>query len=342
MRVLNSCETHASGPELASSCGVRTPRTSSMAIVQEPEEENSRTSCAVVGHFDPARAPPTRKTHTHMKRHDDDHPMSLLLVVAQWLTAPDAVVLCSLPFLTPVEVLLLADGVDRHTRRTMASSHVEMWRALVRSAFPKTPYSPTTKRPAADANSARLATWKDVFRVMAARESRLLLLGDDAAGGFQQRAQIFSSSGPELIPVQFDPEQQRLRIKLRSRKLLLLLLDVSLPSKVCKDGWVLLRERVRVTRLQARVATSTADRFRTIRHKFSTLRFGREKDAPALPETEPFESHDSSGSLVLTSTHIIVQSPVFPEIVVRIGDVEVRVLPFAWICSFLSPTVANP
>lgn len=267
--------------------------------------------------------------------------MSLLLVVAQWLTAPDAVVLCGLPFLTPAEVLLLADGVDRRTRRTMASSHVEIWRALVRSAFPKTPYSPTTKRPAADANPARLATWKNVFCVMAARESRLLLLGDDAAGGFQQRAQIFSSSGPELIPVQLDPEQQRLRIKLKSRKLLLLL-DVSLSSKVYKDGWVLLRECVRVTRLQARVATPTADRFRTIRRKLSTLRFGREKDALALPETEPFESHDSSGSLVLTATHIIVQSPVFPEIVVRIGDVEVRVLPFAWICSFLSPTVANP
>lgn len=254
------------------------------------------------------------------------------LVEAQWLTAPDALVLCGLPFLTCAEVLVLADGVDRRTRRAVASSHVELWRALVKSAFPGTPFSPCkapsprSETPSALPDSARLATWKDVFRLMATQESSLLFPRGDANGGSQLRIQ--TASRPELVPVQLDPDQQqRLRVKLGGKTLLLL--DVSPSSKRSKDSWVLLRERVQVTRSQARdasvTAPSTTDRFRTMRHKLSTMSFGKEKDAPALPDSSSSrENYPSTGTIVLTGMHILVQSPVFSDMVARIGDVKVR------------------
>lgn len=251
-----------------------------------------------------------------MAGQEDERLVSVL--VSLWLTAPDARVLCGLPFLTHAEVLLVADCVNRHTRRAMASSQVTIWRTLVRRVFPDASCSPceapspSSKTPPAS-RSARFATWKYIFRLLATWESNLRL-EPGAAESAQRRAMVHS--GPDIVPVGLNPAmQERLRVKLVGRNLLL---DVSLNSKDRKDGWILLRERVQVAR---RLDSSSAvtSRLKTMRHRLSTLRFGTEREPPAASSCE---SH-SSGTIALTNTHILVQSSVVNDTIARIGDVEV-------------------
>ncbi|KAF1323693.1 hypothetical protein FI667_g10326, partial [Globisporangium splendens] len=205
-----------------------------------------------------------------------------------------------LVFLTPTDVLQLADGICHEVSAAMACHETDLWTSLVSQMFPDAPFASIST------SSSHATPGKVLFRLLAHASTSLSTPHDAEVSRWKCLCR-----GTKIVPILAHgtaPEQLSVQINAR-----IFQLSLGNAETTRCDG-VLLRENVQDVRLvlmqhgqQQRSATKS--KLSALKRSFSKRIATKKRESKPLTPTIPVEIH--AGVLVLTESHVILKCTAF-------------------------------